>query len=419
MGASGRLSEGVRLRSETSILFLAADKTLRGCKMLMRFWVTIICIAQISCFVLSSIEVDVVEGDRVVFFGDSTIVSGQTADHGFIKILKEEANLYHNISIEGAGQLGFDIDKFGKEQIDHYMFHYDPTIAVLMVTDDEIDRIEKSQVNLEKGTESDYDSLKILGKQVERILSHIAHIKPQCKLVICTPMIPTFDNIESSPGMAASRQKMTIDGSRVEDLHETFSAIMKRMAHDYANDNAGTVKVPVQVLDLNFQIMKYAHQSRLQSNRQQSSQTVNKGKGPVVRTLGGVLEGYSKWLDEQSHLIIAHSFSLQFSLHNHLDSDKNKDVDVDVEVDGVDNDDKAKFKSDSSNLSDSSDSSNKSDSSDSNVHERIAARLTSSLAKTGSVSYKHVLVWHHDARKRIDEYHRTLDRKQQVSLRHL
>jgi hypothetical protein len=141
--------------------------------MLMRFWVTIICIAQISCFVLSSIEVDVVEGDRVVFFGDSTIVSGQTADHGFIKILKEEANLYHNISIEGAGQLGFDIDKFGKEQIDHYMFHYDPTIAVLMVTDDEIDRIEKSQVNLEKGTESDYDSLKILGKQVERILSHI------------------------------------------------------------------------------------------------------------------------------------------------------------------------------------------------------------------------------------------------------
>ena len=32
LGASGRLSEGVRLRSETSILFLAADKTLRGCQ---------------------------------------------------------------------------------------------------------------------------------------------------------------------------------------------------------------------------------------------------------------------------------------------------------------------------------------------------------------------------------------------------
>ena len=107
------------------------------------FFVHIWCIAHVWCMVSGTIEVN--EGERVVFFGDSMIVSGQSAEHGFIKVLKEEAERYHNISIEGAGQLGFQIEKFGTEQIDHYMFHYDPTVAVLMVTDDEIDRIEKNQ----------------------------------------------------------------------------------------------------------------------------------------------------------------------------------------------------------------------------------------------------------------------------------
>ena len=76
--------------------------------------------------------------DRIMFFGDSIRFSGSLNDIGFISMIK---SLYVHTSIENTGRQLFNLENFVKTDLYNILNYYKPTVAIFMITDDEMRRM--------------------------------------------------------------------------------------------------------------------------------------------------------------------------------------------------------------------------------------------------------------------------------------
>lgn len=186
--------------------------------------------------------------DNVVFFGDSISFAGSVSETGFINRIRDALGVHSDtmkINMHGAGQLEFDANVFVVNQLPSLLKNYAPSVAILMISDDELDRIlltwlveddKKHSQTVECGYCEHYEDiavskLKPLVTSFTLAIAQILELAPECRIVLTTPVLGAHDSVVGH----SFDDGWGSEGARRKDvLRERFVAMIKQLSFDFS-----------------------------------------------------------------------------------------------------------------------------------------------------------------------------------------
>ena len=310
----------------------------------------------------------------LLFIGDGTVVQGDKGSHGFIDILQEELNPTP-LSIEGAGSLSFDPQKFThSKKLDTFLSIYKPNALVLMLFDDKISALVESIA--EKKTQPldvylvAHTPLTAMKRILEVAISHTRRIDPTIEIVIASPLV--FHREEQV----------------AEEVCEIFVGMLKQVSYEYK----------VGFLDLRYPLRKYfEHHGVIDRIRKWNPAVPSATRGAAYPAIvsGATVQGRLH-LNHKGHSIIAHQIVSYFELE-----DLEKTHALSAAVTGITQEREGDGERGRKGLT---------------VRDRIVSeRVQPHLEGTG-LSHKHFDTWHKDSITLTRQYHARRTKKRNEAM---
>ena len=180
-----------------------------------------------------------------MFFGDSVAFAGSASSTGFVQLLDSAFPDAADVRVEGAGHLNFSLTSFVDEQLDHLFLHLTPSVAVFMVSDDELNQILIAWLQQDQRARHDVatcgtcDELGAVAKamlaplqlQLRKLLARVIEIAPHCRIALTTTLLGVYDPPAGGP---ADRDWHTEGYMREQYLRESYGAMLEQLSFDFS-----------------------------------------------------------------------------------------------------------------------------------------------------------------------------------------